>query len=320
MKTENLFPYQIKKEYLSKARIFKVLAILYICAYLGAIISFAVIAYPLNKETSGFLVWMACFGFAPILILRNLCKKKLDVNISLPIGQEHKWICGSDCDSVMPEEPKEKKSFFQKLLKDKIIIQEKGPAFDFFDILKKFNIYGNIRECVGKSYYLGTHFDRLFRLDYIELLNIFSSYKNGRYYFVNFRGFILRTIPTQKIKSTILIRPKSFFAKKIKELKKVETDPQNLFEIYSDNPQNLKEDLSSEFMSALIAYAKEIDKTITILITPEGILCTKPDAEIKDFFAPVLFRSLKKAFIREWAKYENFINLLELFNLLEKEK
>jgi hypothetical protein len=97
-------------------------------------------------------------------------------------------------------------------------------------------------------------------------------------------------------------------------------DTQGLFEIYTDNPQTLGQDLPQEFFTALIEYGKNIDKQVTILISPEGILCTKPASSIKDLFVPVLFTSIRNAFIREWAKYENFINLIEIINLLEPKK
>ena len=71
--------------------------------------------------------------------------------------------------------------------------------------------------------------------------NIFSFYKKAG-------GYILRTTPLKNIKSTILIRPTSPCVKKIKELQKVEIDTQNLFEIYTDNPQTLEQDLPQDFL------------------------------------------------------------------------
>lgn len=314
------FPYQIKKEYLSKAKIFKVITLIYICAYLGALISFVVLSYPMDEHTRGFLFWMACFGLPPIFILRNVCKEKLVERVPLSLGEEHKWACGPDCNEILQSESNEKKNFFQKLLRDNPSIKEKGPAFDFFDIFKKFNVFGKITEAIKEAYYLGTSFNRFFRLDYVILRNIFSLRKGGIYYLLSFKGFILRTTPIEQIKSTILIRPKSTFAKKIKNLQKVEINTQDLFEIYTDNPQTIQNDLPEKFISELIIYAKDIDKTITILITPEGILSAKPETEIKDFLSPVLFISLKNAFIKEWAKYENFINFLDVINSLELQK
>ena len=294
------FPYQIKKEYLFKAKIFKVITLLYICAYLGALISFFVLSYPMDENTRGFLFWMACFGLPPIFILRNICKEKLVEYIPLSIGQEHQWVCGPDCDANFQIESNEK-----QLLTNNPSIKEKSPTFEFSGMLKKFNVFGRIKGIEREPYYSGTYFNRPFRMDYIGLPNI---------------GFILRTTPIEQIKSTILIRPKSAFAKRIKNLQKAEINTQDLFEIYTDNPQTIQTDLPKEFISKLVAYGKDIDKTITILITPEGILCAKPKTEIKDFLSPVLFSSLKNAFIREWAKYENFINFLDVINSLESQK
>ena len=306
------FPYQIKKEYLSKARIFKVITLIYICAYLGALISFIVLSYPITEHTRGFLIWMACFGLPPIFILRRSCKQNLIISIPLYLGQEHNWTCGPYCDDLVPPGPdNENKNCFQKLLKDRPNIKENGPAFEFIEMLNKFNVFGTIKGLEREPYYLGTYFNRSFRLDFINLLTTFSFYKK--------EYFILRTTPIEKIKSTILIRPNTS-ANNIKNLQKAEINTQNLFEIYTDNPQNIQTDLPEDFISRLVAYGKDINKTITILITPKGILCTKPETKIKDFFAPVLFRSLKNAFILEWAKYENFINLLEIINLLEPNK
>lgn len=299
------FPYQIKKEYLSKAKIFKVITLLYICAYLGALISFVVLSYPMDENTRGFLFWMACFGLPPIFILRNVCKEKLVERVPLSLGEEHKWACGPDCNEILQSESNEKKNFFQKLLRDNPSVKEKGLTFEFSGMLKKFNVCGKIQQGIAEPYYSGTYFNRPFRMDHTGLPNI---------------GFILRTTPIEQIKSTILIRPKSTFAKKIKNLQKAEINTQDLFEIYTDNPQTIQNDLPEEFIPKLIAYGKDIDKTITILITPEGILCAKPKTEIKDFLSPILFSSLKNAFIREWAKYENFINLLDLINLLKPQK
>ena len=317
------FPYQIKKEYLTKAKIFKTITLIYLFCYLGAIITFIVLSYPIDKEARGFLTWMACFGFIPLPILWGFCKEKLYINVPLLVGQTHNWAYGPYCNElVYPKNntQNEKKNFFQKLLKDKSqepYWQEKGPAWEFLDILNEINLYGNIQEAEKDPYYLGEYCNRIFRLDFADLFNKFSfTDKHNKRHFVNFKGFILRTTLVENIKSTILIRSKSTFAKKIKNLQKVEIDTQDLFEVYTNNPQTLGQELSPEFISELISYGKNIDKTVTILITPEGILCTKPESGIN----AVIFTSLRNAFIKEWAKYENFINLLDLINLLESKK
>jgi hypothetical protein len=314
---KNNFPYEIKKEYLSKARVFKVLTLIYLLFYLGAIVGFIMLSYPLDNETKGFLTWMSIFGFVPLPILWIACKVELIQDIPLSIGQVHQWACGPDCNElVYPKTTIQKKNFFQKFLRDtsqEPYWKEKGPAWKFLDIIVKINLYGKISKVEQEPCYLGTYFNRLFRLDYAYFFNIFSFYKKAG-------GYILRTTPLKNIKSTILIRPTSPGVKKIKELQKVEIDTQNLFEIYTDNPQTLEQDLPQDFFTALIDYGKNIDKSITILISPEGIFCTKMESSMSDFFAPILFTSLKNAFIREWAKYENFINLIEIINLLEPKK
>ncbi len=124
----------------------------------------------------------------------------------------------------------------------------------------------------------------------------------------------------KEIKNTIVIKPKKFTFSKIKNLQKIEMDTQGLFEIYTNSPQTLEQDLPQEFISALIDYAKNIDKKITLLITPLGVLAIKKHTSWTGIFSPVIFRTIKTQVIKEWQKHENFINLLELFNLLEKEK
>ncbi|MBP5429350.1 MAG: hypothetical protein J6Y25_00465 [Elusimicrobiaceae bacterium] len=312
------FPYQIKKEYLSKARIFKIIILIYLFCYLSAIISFIVISYPVDKETRGFLIWMACFGFIPLPILWNICREKLVEYIPFFISEEHHWSWGLDCNEIAHSARIEQKNFFQKLLRptspDDWTWTEKGPAWEFVNLLNKINVYGNTSESEGKPLYVGTHADRPFRLDFYYLLNRFSfTGKHGRKHFSNFEGFVLRTVPIKNITSTILIRPKRNCAKKIKNLQKIEIDTQGLFEIYTDDPQTLEQDFFQKFLPTLISYGKNIDRKVTILISPEGIVCTKT----KWGMDIVLFTSLRSAFIKEWAKFENFINLLELINLLE---
>jgi len=135
-----------------------------------------------------------------------------------------------------------------------------------------------------------------------------------------FEGFILNTPAIKDFRNVILIKPKKFTFSKIKNLQKAEIDTQGLFEIYTNSPQTLGQDLPQKFLSAIIEYGKKIDKKNTLLITPQGIIAIKKHTSWTGIFSPVLFRSVRTQVIKEWQKYENFINLLELFNLLEKEK
>ena len=355
---KNNFPYEIKEEYIAEAQGFKIATLVYLFVYLTAVISFIVIAYPLDGETQDFVIWLAIFGIIPLLMLYNIFRRKLLKHLPQIIPQEHKWLGGVDCNQIIDlSTANEKKNFFQKLLREKTYYIEKEPAWDIRDILNRINLYGKIKAVERSPFFLGTIGNRLFRLDFVSMFNILSfsgakskyfdiasenkeyfihykfvdckkenisvltlQYTDAKRYGVKFKGFLLRMKPIKSIKSTILIRPKKYFAKKITNLQKMEIDTQGLFEIYTDNPQTLEQDLPQEFFATLVDYGRNIDKQVTILISPEGILCTKPASSIKDFFVPVLFTSLRNAFIREWAKYENFINLLEIFNLLEKEK
>lgn len=346
------FPYEIKKDYIAEAKGFKIATLVYLAVYLIAVISFIVVAFPLDAESRDFVFWLAILGFIPLAILYSIFRKELLNSIPQAIPQTHKWLDGEDCNQIT-NLPRINENFLRELRirrERRYYYIEKEPSWDIRNILNKTNLYGKIKTIERSPFFLGTIYNRLFRVDFCEFFNIFSfsilwrrlalirplrdlfvDSKDGKIihvgylgwfkrFGVKFKGFLLRMKPFKKIKSTILIRPKSSFAKKIKELQKVEIDTQGLFEIYTDNPQTLGQDLPQEFFTALIEYGKNIDKQVTILISPEGILCTKPASSIKDLFTPVLFTSIRNAFIREWAKYENFINLLELFSLLEKEK
>lgn len=346
------FPYEIKKEYIAEAKGFKIAILVYIAVYLIAIISFIVVAFPLDTESRDFITWLAILGFIPLAMLYNIFRKALLNSIPQAIPQAHKWLDGEDCNQItnLPRINADEKFLRQLIRERRYYYIEKEPSWDIRNILNRTNLYGKIKAVERCPFFLGTIYNRLFRVDFCEFFNIFSfsiprrnlglirplrnlfvDSKDGKIihvgylgwykrFGVKFKGFLLRMKPLKSIKSTILIRPQKTFAKKIKNLQKIEIDTQGLFEIYTDNPQTLGQDLPQEFLSALIDYGKNIDKSITMLISPEGILCTKPASSIKDFFAPVLFTSIRNAFIREWAKYENFINLIEIINLLEPKK
>lgn len=349
---KNNFPYEIKEEYIAEAQGFKIATLVWLGVYLTAVISFIVIAYPLDAESRDFVFWLAILGFIPLTMLYSIFRKELLKSIPQAIPQAHKWLDGEDCNQIT-NLPRINEKFLRELRirrERRYYYIEKEPSWDVRDILNKTNLYGKIKTIERVPFFLGTIYNRLFRVDFCEFFNIFSFYiplrrralikplinvfadsKEGKIihagylgqfkrFGVKFKGFLLRMKPIQNIKSIILIRPKSFFAKKIKNLQKVEIDTQNLFEIYSDNPQTLGQDFPQEFFTAIIDYGKNIDESITMLISPEGIFCTKPASSIKDFFTPILFISLRNAFIREWAKYENFINLIEIINLLEPKK
>ena len=296
-------PYQPKKEYL---QIFKVLTFIYLGIYLWAIIYFIVKIYPFNKEVVHFIILLVCLGFLPLATLYARVKEKTFLKIHSIMRQDPKWSSGKALAPLYKEDK------IWKYIKVEIISWSLYKWLDrrFVDYSEK-----------PISLFIGKFCGRKFNLDKATSSSpLFLLNEKGKRYYCSFEGYILRTSPLKSIKNTILIRPKRSFAKKIKNLQKVEIDTQGLFEIYTDNPQTLGQDLPQEFLSALIDYGKNIDKSITMLISPEGILCTKPTSSIKDFFAPVLFISLRNAFIREWAKYENFINLIEIINLLEPKK
>ena len=296
-------PYQPKKEYL---QIFKVLTLIYLLFYLGAIISFIIIAYPLDKETRGFLTWMAIFGFLPLATLYARVKEKTFLKIHSIMRQDPKWSFGKALAPLYKED---------KIWK---YIRVKTISWFLYQWIRR-NVVDYSEKPI--SLFIGKFCGRKFNLDKATSRSpYFLLNEKGKRYYCSFEGYILRTTPIKSIKSTILIRPKSSFAKKIKELQKVEIDTQGLFEIYTDNPQTLGQDLPQEFFAALIDYGKNIDKSITILICPENILFVKPLSTLKYLFAPVLFIPFKKVLIREKQKYENFINLIEIINLLEPKK
>lgn len=350
---KNNFPYEIKEDYVATAKGFKIATLVYMAVYLIAVISFIVVAFPLDAKSRDFVFWLAILGLIPLAMLYSIFRKELLNSIPQAIPQTHKWLGGVDCNQItnLPR-INVKIKFLRQLIREQgyYYYIEKEPSWDIRNVLNKTNLYGKIKAIERCPFFLGTIYNRLFRVDFCEFFNIFSfaiprrnlalirplrelfvDSKEGKIihvgylgwckrFGVKFKGFLLRMKPFKKIKSTILIRSKRSSAPKINELQKIEMDTQGLFEIYTDNPQTLGQDLPQDFFAAMIDYGKNIDKSITILISPEGIFCTKPESSMSDFFAPILFTSLRNAFIREWAKYENFINLIEIINLLEPKK
>ena len=296
-------PYQPKKEYL---QIFKVLTFIYLGIYLWAIIYFIVKIYPFNKEVVHFIILLVCLGFLPLATLYGRVKEKTFLKIHSIMRQDPKWSSGKALAPLYKEDKIWKyikveiiSCFLYKCLDRRIVDYSEKPI----------------------ALFMGKFCGKKFNLDKATSNSpLFLFNEKGKRYYCSFEGYILRTPPLKNIKSTILIRPKSIFAKKIKNLQKVEIDTQGLFEIYTDSPQIFKQDLSKEFIYSLIEYYRNIDKSITILICPENILFLKPLSTLKYLFAPVLFIPFKKVFIREKQKYENFINLIEIINLLEPKK
>lgn len=199
--------------------------------------------------------------------------------------------------------------------------------------IQKHNLYGKIKDASFCEVLIGNACKRKFCLDRIFLysndLNNLSSNNidvKGASVLVPqtpksfFEGFILNTPAIKDFKNIILVKPKKVSLHKIKDLQKVEIDTQKLFEIYTNNPQTLGQDLSQEFIFSLIDYAKNIDKKITLLITPLGVLAIKKHTSWTGILSPVIFRTIKTQVIKEWQKHENFINLIEIINLLEPKK
>lgn len=252
-------------------------------------------------------------GIIPFIWLLSRYKFYLTNKTLEMMGKEHKWEYVFSVRSF--ESPKSAKEGW------------------IVKVLQKFNLYGKIKDASFCEVLIGNACKRKFCLDRIflysnDLNNLSSNNIDVKGASVPvpqtpksfFEGFILNTPAIKDFKNIILVKPKKVSLHKIKDLQKVEIDTQKLFEIYTNNPQTLGQDLSQEFIFSLIDYAKNIDKKITLLITPLGVLAIKKHTSWTGILSPVIFRTIKTQVIKEWQKHENFINLIEIINLLEPKK
>ena len=131
--------------------------------------------------------------------------------------------------------------------------------------------------------------------------------------------FLIHTKPIKELNCTILIKPKSFVFNAGKfidnSLEKRDIDTQNLFDIFIDNYQ---EPLPSSFIRSLIEYGAIIDKDITLLISPKGIILFKKINRM--LMIDFLLESSATQISKILNDYEDTKNLLDLINLLEKKK
>ena len=180
--------------------------------------------------------------------------------------------------------------------------------------LENFNIFGSRKQVSLYFNLSGNFYNRDFNLYELQVHKDFNS--------KNFKEYLLvQTAPIPNFKSIILIKPHQnslarFFGNS-NSLTKIEIDTQGLFDIYADNPQKALNALTSEFLSRLIFFGKNMKTPITFLIMPKGALFFKKgnNAYWCSFFA---FSSSQKQVLKECRKIEDFIGLLDLINLLEK--
>lgn len=323
-KTEVVFNHELDKSILRKISFFRMALLVYILPVIFLIVlgtieaCFGVRVERIDKilesDIAGFVIALyIVFGMFPFIWLLSRYKFYLTNKTLEMMGKEHKW-----------ENVYSAKSFESpKSAKESWIVKA----------LQKFNHYGKIKDASFCGVFIGRVCKRDFCFDRFFLYSNDLSNLGTQSIAVRgtsvpvpqtpksiFEGFLLRTQAIKDFKNIILVKPKKVSLHKIKELQKVEIDTQKLFEIYTNSPQTLGQDLPKEFFSALIEYGKNIDKKITLLITPLGIIAIKKQTSWTGLFSFVIFRSIRTQVIKEWQKYENFINLLELFNLLEKEK
>ena len=180
--------------------------------------------------------------------------------------------------------------------------------------LRDLNMFGSRQEIKLDFELSGNFYNRDF--------NLYEVTSQKEYNGKTFKEYLLvQTTSIPNFKNILLIKPhEKFFTRLFNDnnvLTKIEMDTQGLFDIYIDKPENIDKVLTSEFLSRLIYFGRSMKKPITFLITPKGALFFKKgnSACWCSFFA---FSSSQKQVIKECQKMEDFIGLIDLFNLLEK--
>lgn len=261
-----------------------------------------------------FAMWtFSGLGLIPFIWLLSRYKFYLTNKTLEMMGKEYKWEYLFSVHSF--EEPKSAKGDWRIRELQEFAPYGNIPDASFCEVLK-----GNACKrdfCLDRIFLYYNYLDSL-SSNNIDVKGVSVAVPQTPISF--FEGFILQTSAIKDFRNVILINPKKFSCRKIKNLQKAEIDTQGLFEIYTNSPQILGQDLPQEFISSLIEYYKNIDKKIMLLITPLGILATRKQTSWTGIFSPVIFRTIKTQVIKEWQKYENFINLIEIINLLEPKK
>ena len=191
---------------------------------------------------------------------------------------------------------------------------KKKFTWGFKQDLEKFNIFGS-RKKIRLYFELSGNF-------YNRDFNVYELHAHKEFNGKNFKEYLLvQTTPIPDFKNILLIKPHQNslvrFFDHSNSLSKIEIDTQGLFDIYTDKPENISNLLTSEFLSKLVSFGTRMKKPITFLITPKSSLFFRKGTSPCwcSFFA---FSSSQKQVIKEWQKIEDFIGVLDLFNLLEK--
>ena len=186
----------------------------------------------------------------------------------------------------------------------------------FKNDLYNFGIFSTTLKINLSCNFSGNFYNRDFNLYELDTRHELSGSRGSFKHY-----FLVQTAPIADFKNTILIKPHQNslvrFFNPGNSLTKIEFDTQGVFDIYVDNPQNINESLTTDFMSKLVSFGKTMKEPTTFLITPKGALFLKRFTRINfsNFFA---FSSSEKQVVKECQKMEDFIGLLDLFNLLEK--
>lgn len=275
---------------LFKCSLFRYAIFLLLVFYFGFII-YSLLSNKINHNNFVLFILPSCFIVMAAIIVYN---SVLDKNIIKIIAQMHGW--------------KYVKKYYG----------EKYSSWDYIKDLKKLEIFGSLWGTDVGTLIIGKIANREFNLEYFP-----DSLREG-----TDKYLVIVAAPIKNFKRTILIKPKiNFVVEKMGNLYKKTIETQGLFDVYTDNPETFQQDVSEEFVSELISYFKNIDKEITIFITHKGILCIKKIYDKESFPIEKVFQRFKIIFSApekyikcQWAKYENFINLIEIINLLEPKK
>ena len=194
--------------------------------------------------------------------------------------------------------------------------EQKGNLWEFRNDLYNFGIFSTTQNIRLSSNLSGNFYNRDFNL---HSLSIRKEFSGRRRHYKTY--FLVQTSPIADFKNTILIKPhqNSFvrFFNTGNSLTKTEIDTQGVFDVYTDNPQDINNSLTTEFMQKLVSFGKTMKEPTTFLITPKGALFLKRFTltSFSQFFA---LSSSQKYILKQFQKMEDFIGLLDLFNLLEK--
>lgn len=188
----------------------------------------------------------------------------------------------------------------------------KNDSWNFMADLKKFQLCAdNAEYAFTKNLFYGNYSNRNFA--FYSLTIPFRKNETSDY-------LLIKTDPLPNFDKVILIKPMGEYIDESSaenKLQEIGVNTKGLFLVYTTDAQNSAEFLSQEFKNALVEYAEKTDKTISILLTPQGILCAK-NFDYKEK-PSLLFSSAEKYVAKYWQSTDNFIRLLDIINLLERE-